>query len=141
VIGLTVRGVVPFGIPSTETEAPAGTLPIERTPPGFGAEAGVTAMYEILASVGIGVVVAAITGEKALIPWSVMPEAGPEKSPAKTGTGRTRRRNNMPIRRPEIILIFSPGVIQGTGKFRCYMPFACQVLSASFFIFLPAGTS
>jgi hypothetical protein len=122
VIARRVRGVVPFREPSTYTEALVGTLSRIRTPVVCGVTIVLTTTRGFMITDGGAVVITGLM-DRALICGSGMPPAGPDISPAKTGTGNKRRRTRVPIRRPESSFMYSPEEAQGTAGIPGYMPF------------------
>jgi len=106
---LMVTGVVPFSVPSTNTEAPDGLLPAIRTLP-----AGVVVTFAASTFTGTwAFVVSAGTAtaglrEMACIPVPGSPETGPVDIPATAGAGTIDRSKNNPMRRPVIVFIVSP---------------------------------
>ena len=116
-----IRGVVPFRVPSTYTEALAGTLSRIRTPVACGITVVLTTTLGLMITDG-GVVVSAGLKDWALIHGSGTLDAGPDISPAWTRTGNKKRMTGMMIKRPECSFMYSPDECRELVGFPGYMP-------------------
>jgi hypothetical protein len=133
VIVRRVRGVVPFRVLSTYTEALIGTLSRIRTPVAWGVMIVLTNRGFMITDVGAVVITGLINME--LIDGSGTLPNGPVISPAKTGTGNKRRSINEPIRRPESAFMYSPEEFGEPWEFLVTCRLLLTGLSASMFIY------
>jgi len=133
VIVRRVRGVVPFRVLSTYTEALVGTLSRIRTPVVWGVTVVLTITTRGFMITDGGAVV--ITGliDMELIDGSGTLPIGPEISPAKTGTVNIRRSINEPIRGQESSFMYSPEEFREPLEFLVTCRLLLTGLSASMF--------